>query len=142
MQRGKDRLASGSKPSKARCSSSAAPAGSLITGAVRLNTLPPRSNTKWLYLATSPEVIVSGVWSFALCGERVPLHGWFASNREVEEALQERRGERVVAVAGIEAVAVELIEGLVLDRDVGRVADHQVVLPAQIRCRASRSSVS
>ena len=49
-----------STPSSARCCSSVAPAGSLITGAVCLNTFPPRSSTKWLCVATSPQVMVSG----------------------------------------------------------------------------------
>ena len=41
-------------PSSARWSSSVAPfTGSLMIGAVRLKTLPPRSRTKWLWVATN-----------------------------------------------------------------------------------------
>ncbi|MBL0085869.1 MAG: hypothetical protein IPP44_03980 [Ideonella sp.] len=40
-----------SSPSSPRCSSSLAPAGSLMTGAVCLKILPPRSRTKWLWVA-------------------------------------------------------------------------------------------
>ena len=46
-----------SSPSSPRCSSSLASAGSLITGAVCLNTLPPRSSTKWLCVATKAKAI-------------------------------------------------------------------------------------
>ena len=38
-----------------------ASAGSLMIGAERLNTLPPRSSTKWLCVATKAKAIDSGV---------------------------------------------------------------------------------
>ena len=39
----------------------ARPSGSLITGADCLNTLPPRSSTKWLCVATNANTIDNGV---------------------------------------------------------------------------------
>ena len=50
---------------------------------------------------------------------------------EVEEALGEGDGDGVLTVAGAEAFAVGLVQGLVLDRDVGGVADDGVVGAAE-----------
>jgi hypothetical protein len=44
--------------SNARWSSSVAVAGSLMIGAERLKTLPPRSRTKWLCVATNAKVML------------------------------------------------------------------------------------
>ena len=55
-----------SRPSKARWSSSVASAGSLMIGADRLKTLPPRSSTKWLCVATKAKAMESGVRSFVV----------------------------------------------------------------------------
>ncbi len=56
------------------------------------------------------------------------VRGAVAFHREVEEALHERHGERVLAVARGESRAVELADGFVFDGDVGRIADDGVVL--------------
>ena len=47
--------------------------------------------------------------------------------RKPEEALHERHGQRVLALAGAIAITVRRVQRLVLDRDVGRVADDDVV---------------
>ena len=47
-------------PNNPKWSSTVASAGTLITGAVRLNTFPPRSNTKWLCVATNANAIDNG----------------------------------------------------------------------------------
>ena len=64
-----------SSPSRARWSSSVAPAGSLMTGADCLNTLPPRSSTKWLWVATKAKAIESGVRSLFRKNSRYSHHG-------------------------------------------------------------------
>ena len=56
------------------------------------------------------------------------LRGAVAFDREVEEALHEGHGERILAGARGEARAVELADGAVLHGDVGRIADDGVVL--------------
>ena len=62
-------------PSSARWSSSVASAGSLMTGADRLKTLPPRSRTKWLWVATKANAIESGVADAAWRYCRYSYHG-------------------------------------------------------------------
>src|SRR3954468_17055804 len=49
-----------SNPRRATWSSSVASAGNLIIGADCLNTLPPRSSTKWLWVATKENAIERG----------------------------------------------------------------------------------
>ena len=51
-----------------------------------------------------------------------------ASFRQGEELGHERHGQRVCPLADVRVLgAVDLVEGLVLDSDVGRVADDHVV---------------
>ena len=59
------------------------------------------------------------------------LRGAVAFDREVEEALHEGHGKRILAVTRGEARAVELADGAVLHGDVGRIADDGVVLLAE-----------
>ena len=54
-----------------------------------------------------------------------------AGERQLEEALGERRAERVLHVAAGVALPVGRVQRRVLDDDVRRVADHRVVLPPQ-----------
>ena len=58
--------------------------------------------------------------------------GWPSpGERQLEEALGERRAERVLHVAAGVALPVGRVQRRVLHGDVGRVADHGVVLPAE-----------
>ena len=50
---------------------------------------------------------------------------------EVEEALGERDGERVLTMAGSEARPVSLVQRPILRRLVGRIADHDVITAAE-----------
>jgi hypothetical protein len=54
-----------------------------------------------------------------------------ASNGQVKDALHEGNGQRVFPMAGIVALPIEIVERLVLDGDVRRVADDGVVLLAE-----------
>src|SRR5262245_4514888 len=50
---------------------------------------------------------------------------------KVEEAFRERHSKRVLAMAGRVALAVCLVQPLILDRDVGRIPHHDMVLLSQ-----------
>jgi hypothetical protein len=52
-------------------------------------------------------------------------------DRKAEEALSERHSKRVLAMAGRVALAVCLVQPLILDRDVGRITYHDVILLPQ-----------
>src|SRR4029434_4317818 len=54
-----------------------------------------------------------------------------AVDRQLKKPFDERHGERIFLVAGRETVAIGLIEGTILDRDVRRIAHHGVVLLAE-----------
>ena len=60
--------------------------------------------------------------------------------RQLEEPLHERHRHRVLALAGLVALPVRLVELLVPDRDVGRVAHHHVV-PSWLEDVAQRPQV-
>ena len=47
---------------------------------------------------------------------------------KVEKALRERDSQRVLAMAGRIAIPIRLVKRLILDRDVGRIPHHHVVL--------------
>src|ERR1700682_1219286 len=67
-----------SSPSNSRCESSLVVGGSLMTGADCLNTLPPRSKTKWLWVATKAKEIDSGVRNLS---EYSSCHSYHVSPR-------------------------------------------------------------
>src|SRR5262249_14952011 len=66
-----------------------------------------------------------------------------AIDSQVEEALSEWHSKRVLAMAGRVALAVCLVQPLLLDRDVGRIPHyHMVLLPQNAverrQCRGTR----
>jgi hypothetical protein len=64
--------------------------------------------------------------------------GWlsvFAFHGQGKELFHERRSQRVFPVAGLEAQAVGVVERSVLDGDIGRVAHHRFVVPAEVAAR-------
>src|SRR5262245_55662268 len=52
-------------------------------------------------------------------------------DRKVEKAFSERHSKRVLAMAGRVALPVCLVQLLILDRDVGRIPHHDMVLLPQ-----------
>jgi hypothetical protein len=64
------------------------------------------------------------------------------SERQFEEALGERRAQRILHVAAGVALAIGRVQRRVLHDDVRRVAHHRVVLPAEDALHLARSSLA
>src|SRR5882724_12273089 len=67
-------------------------------------------------------------------GDHTDIACWLcimAIDRQLEKSFDERHHKRILAMAGRETVAVGLIEGAILDRDVRRIAHDGMVLLAE-----------
>ena len=64
-------------------------------------------------------------------GDLSDVPGRVAAQRQIEQSLGERYAHGVLHAAGRVAGSVQLVDRLVLHRDVGRVPDHHVILLAE-----------